>query len=494
MGKNLLERVYTPADQTVRPAWMIWAWAVALLCQVGQRMLYWTWSGPDRNRQLVAAKMANEGHGLSEPTLDALTGAIHYEPLVSWAPGYSRLAGILEFIFNDWGAISQAISVLAILFVFAGLYWLFYQLRSWFPWRGEVFLLLLWACSFTPFQHFTDTDLLSLGAAIFASALLLRNQQYDWLAATAMLFIAAWFRIAYVPFMLVPPVWTWWKLASWKPSRTVYASFITSVICIISYSLLFSPSHPVSGSVENMLSFGTFYPENLLNWDAFPVKSWVYISAEGIRNKFGALASMMVSGVFIVFSIAFFYRLGKGWLDKHSGEGAHPLSSLLILVLSLTCMLLGWLSLRTPAELHDGVRMWTYVQETRYYGWTLILIEIWTIALLFRQIPQEFTRRIIRISLLLALGFGMIHGLYRHSAALLFPQHIGTRLAESEQRLFSIMDQVSERLPDGPTYLIPGEDIFSRDQVSLGILAGGILAYDLEGIPADAHIIDLRSN
>lgn len=494
MGKNLLERVYTPADQTVRPGWLIWMWVVAFLCQAGQRMTYWTWSGPDRNRQLVAAKMAGEGHGLSEPILDAVTGQIHYEPLVSWAPGYSRLASLLDLLMENWGHISQVISVLAILFVFAGLRWLFFQLREWFPWKGEVFLLILWAVSFTPFQHFTDTDLLSLGAALFASSFLLRNRQSDWVAATAMLFVAAWFRIAYVPFILIPPLWIWWNSASWKPGKRVYLSALTSGVTILTYSWLFSPSHPVSGGVGNMLSLGSFYPENLLSWDAFPVKAWLYASAEGVRNKLGSMASIMASGVLLVFSIAFFYRLGINWIQRKRTDSMHPLSSLLMVVMVFTCLLLGWLSFRTPVEIHDGLRTWTYVQETRYYGWTILLIEIWTVGLFFRQVPQEFTRTMIRLSLLLALGFGMIHGLYRHSSALLFPQHIGTRLAESEQELFSIMDQVKKKVANGPVYLIPGESIFSRDQVSLGILSGGILAYDREGIPSDAEIIDLRSN
>ncbi len=494
MGKNLLERVYTPARQTVRPSWLIWIWAFALLCQVGQGMLYWTWSGPDRNRQLVAAKMANEGHGLSEPIFDATTGQVHYEPLVSWAPGYSRLASIFNLLITDWGIIAQLISILAIVFVFAGLRSLFFQLKEWFPWRGEIFLLMLWAATFTPFRHFTDTDLLSLGAALFASTFLLRNSKYDWIAATAMLFIAGWFRIAYVPFMLIPPLWIWWNSASWKPKRVVYLSAISSGIGILAYSWLFSPSHPVSGGLSDMLSLSSFYPENLLSWDAFPVKAWIFMSSEGIENKLGLLAAMMASGVLIVFSSAFLYRLIINWIQRDRDTTAYPLSSLLIIVMVLTCLLLGWLSLRSPREIHDGLRTWTYVQETRYYGWSLLLIEIWTVGVFFRKVPQEFTRKIIRISLLLALGFGMIHGLYRHSSALLFPQHIGTRFAESEQQLFSITDQVKQQGTSGPIYLIPGKDIFSRDQVSLGILAGGILADDMAGIPADAHVIDLRSN
>lgn len=494
MGKNLLERVYTPADQTVRPGWLIWMWALALICQVGQRMTYWTWSGPDRNRQLVAAKMANEGHGLTEPIYEAASGQIHYEPLASWAPGYSRLASFLDLFMEDWGFISQVISVLAILFVFAGLHWLLFQLREWFPWKGEAFLLLLWAVSFTPFQHFTDTDLLSLGAALIASAFLLRNRRSDWLIATAILFVAAWFRIAYVPFILIPPLWIWWNSASWKPSKGVYLSALTSGVAILTYSWLFSPSHPVSGGVSDMLSLSSFYPENLLSWDAFPVKAWVYMSAEGARNKLGSMASIIASGVLLVFSIAFFYRLGANWIQGKRKDNIQPFSYLLMIVMMLTCLLLGWLSFRTPTEIHDGFRTWTYVQETRYYGWTILLIEIWTVGLFFSHVSQEFTRTMIRLSLLLALGFGLVHGLYRHSSALLYPQHIGTRLAESEQELFSIIDQVEMKVANGPVYLIPGESIFSRDQVSLGILSGGILAYDRGGIPSNAQIIDLRSN
>lgn len=492
MGKNLLDWVYTPPVQTVRPAFISWIWAIALLCQVGQGMLYWTWSGPDRNRQLVAAKMAVEGHGLSEPVIDAATGAIRYEPLVSWAPGYSRLAAALYPIFSDWGRLSQCITVMSILFVFGGLRWLIYQLRDRLPWKAEVLLLVMWAVSFTPFQHFTDTDLLSLGAALFASGFLLRHRNGDWFISMLLLLLAAWVRIAYVPFVAIPVCWIWWKSGSWKPSRTVVVAALTAGVMVMGYSWFFTPSHPVSGGVNEMLSLGSLYPHNLLSWDAFPVKAWVYISAEGVGNRAGQLAAKIVSLGLFTLSGLFFYRLLKPLFQRRAARELPDLSGLLILVAGVSCVVLGWLSLRTPAEVHDGVRTWTYVQETRYYGWALLLIELWTVIIVYGHSGSSLLRKLSRLGLLVVMGLGMVHGCYRHGAASFLPQHIGTRLAESEQEMVSIMEQVKNSQGSGQICLIPGEDIFSRDQVSLGILAGGVLAYQAEDVPEEDTIIDLR--
>ncbi len=487
MGKKVTECVCDSAVQRVRPGWVAWIWIFAVVAQLGQSSLYHTFSGPDRNRQLLAASSWLAGHGLSEPYLESSTGDVHFEPLVSWAPGYSLLAGVFFTLVGDWLLTAEAISWLAVLLVFVGLRMLMLRLRSWLNWQSEVFLLLFWAISFTPFRYFTDTDTLALGAALIASAWMMDRTWSGYLLATFMLLVAAWFRIAYVPLILISALLSWWNGASLLPNRETLVAGVAGVVVMVAYWWLLKPSHPVSGGVGDTLVSGGRYPQHWLSWDAFPVKAWLYVSAEGITNRWGEpfglvahLALLTGSGIVIgIFS-------SSVWSVTSSSENVRERYIMLtVIVGGMICLMLGWLSLRTPMEIHDEIRTWTYVQETRYYAWIIIMLAVWMVG----WSQQRSWARYAALFLLLA-GWG--HGLYRHGSAIGSNAHAATRWSEPEQQLREFVDHVNTLSASGPVWIIPGESIYLRDKATLGCLAGGVVVLTADMLPESGTVLDLR--
>lgn len=491
MRKNLLESVYSFGDRNVRPSWMNWLWGICLLAQVLQISLYWTWYGPDRNRQLVAASQAVAGEGYTEPYLHPETQEIIQIPLTHWAPGYSIVAAGLFLLVPSWSLVSQLISVLAVILVFWGIRSVLVKLREWIPWTGEAFLLIFWMLAFAPFRFFNDTDLLSLGFALLSSSLLLsRTQSYGKLfLVIGALYLSAWFRIAYVPFLLLPGVYLWLRDRRLRPSLHTVSAILLGGLGIGLYLLVFSPNHPVSGGAGEVITGGTFYPENLLAFDAFPLKTWLYVSADAVYNKAGVWAGMMMSGLLIVLTLSFLIRLSKEIFQTADRESLSEFPLLLGIVIAMVCFELSWLSFKTPKEIHDGIRTWTYVQETRYFAWPMILISFWTIRLVFTFRGKSFIRNLLRLGLPVCFLIGWSHGLYRHSAAIATPSHYGTRWSEEEEKMNAFFEEVSEAVGDEPVYIFTGDDILSRDYASIGVLAGGVLVQDTTSLPEGNRLI-----
>lgn len=490
MRKNLLERVYSFGEGTVRPPWMNWLWGICLLSQMLQVSTYWTWHGPDRNRQLVAASQAVAGEGYTEPYYQPESQQIIQVPLTHWAPGYSIVAAGAYYLFPSWELVSQLIRVMAILLVFCGIWSVMSGVREWIPWTAEAFLLIFWMASFAPFRFFNDTDLLSLGFALLASSLLLsrRAAVIQPAIAVGLLYLSAWFRIAYAPFLLLPGMFLWIQDRTIRPSAPVLSGIVTGIVGIGIYFLTVSPDHPVSGEVSDVISFGPFFPENLLSFDAFPVKTWLYVSTEAVYNKTGAWGGMMVSGCLIVLTLAFLIRLGKEIFKGADQDSVSALPLLLGIVLCMVSFELGWLSLKTPKEIHDGIRSWTYVQETRYFAWPMILISIWTLRLVFTFRGNGFVRTLLRLGLPICLLIGWSHGLYRHTAALLTDAHYGTRWTEEEKNMEEFFEEVAAAAANGTVYLYTGDDILSRDYASVGVLAGGVLVQDTSSLPEGSQL------
>ena len=491
MRKNLLESVYSFGDRTIRPSWMSWLWGICLLAQVLQGSLYWTWFGPDRNRQLVAASQAVEGQGFTEPYFQPETQQTIHVPLTHWAPGYSIVAAGAYYLLPSWPLVSQLIRGLAILLVFCGIWRVMIRVREWIPWMAEAFLLIFWTVAFAPFRFFNDTDLLSLGFALLASSLLLsrRESLLQPAISVILLYLAAWFRVAYVPFLFLPGIFLWIRGKKILPSATAISGLIAGGVAAGIYLLTFSPDHPVSGEVTDVISLDSFLPENLLAFDAFPVKAWMYLSAEAVYSKAGAWAGMMVSGFLIVLSLSFLIRLGKEIFRTADRDSLSEFPLLLGIVVAMVSFELGWLSLTTPKEIHDGIRTWTYVQETRYFAWPMILISIWTLRLVFTFRGKSFIRTLLRLGLPLCLLIGWTHGMYRHSAALITTSHYGTRWAEEEKSMEKFYEEVKASAAEGEVYIFTGKDILSRDYASIGVLAGGILVQDTSRLPEGSILL-----
>lgn len=154
-----------------------------------------------------------------------------------------------------------------------------------------------------------------------------------------------------------------------------------------------------------------------------------------------------------------------------SDQGAFV--KLLGAVLLLTVGFLGILSLRTVPEIHDGSATWTYVQETRYYAWVLVLIQCWSVWELFRPQSQRIVRWFWMGFLAVAWSVGICHGLYRHGVAIFSAEHHATRWSEEEQDILSFFESI--RTQDKRVFVMSGEGIRNRDLATVACLAGAIL-------------------
>ena len=462
---------------------MVWLWGMALLGQLAQDQLYWTYTGPDRNRQLVAAASALEGHGMSEPHWDPGAGGLVYEPLVAWPPGYSRLAQVAWLLWQDWWLAARWLSGISAACVVLGAWALFRSLPLRPAWRGEALLLLFWTVSFSPFHHLTDTDAFALGAALLASALMLRQPQSirNKILALLCLGLAAWFRIAYLPFFLLPGLLAWVRRRSWLPGLPAAGLLLLGACLAGGYLWLFAPRHPVSGDAGSLLAASQWFPDNLLRWDAFALKAWAYFSAEAFVSKLGD---------WVRWPVHLFVGLANGWLcytfirqfrySQQAPSSAFSFHLLTLLVAVFTLGFLGWLSLRSPAEVHDGSRLWTYVMETRYYAWLLVLIQLWWLMAAFPEggVGWRMGKRVLLGLMLL----GVLHGGYRHAAALCLPQHSATAWSAEEQDALVLFEKTANIR--GRVWVMPGRDIRERDLATMATLAGALPWPDSASQPA----------
>lgn|GEM_PF-3068899 len=449
---------------------------IALLSQLVQGGVFFSLENTtDRNQQVLATKLWYEGHGISvQSSHPEVLGEVVYVPLKGWPPGYSFLLLPAYLVVQDWVCAALLLHLLGILLLFGATHLL---LRCFTPYLHQYTypaFFSFWAISFTPFHYLLTTDIWALALFQLGLFLLLdcirriqlggeRDVSWIWLGLAATLAsMAVYIRYAYYPLLLIQPLLLialgilharyWWRVLIGQIGITVM--FIVP--------LWFGQQLHTGSATYLADSVGEgqmFYLEHLLNFDAFPIKAFCYISADAIIRKAGLSSAMVIGGIrggFFLLSLALiilmvyigFRHLRKFW---HSPQqtSIYSLWYLAALgIMGLNVGLLLYLSLRHPMQVFEDGQSWTYLAESRYYAPTLLFIQMVVFTVLF-----QWKSRFYQYFLLLMcglMGYTALHGVYRNAEWVLGWDYRDTIWSEENQGLIHRYQAAVAKVGEAP--------------------------------------------
>ncbi|MEL6651095.1 MAG: hypothetical protein AAFQ87_09870 [Bacteroidota bacterium] len=463
-------------------------WLVALLSQLWQTDHYFTYSGPDRNLQMLAAKQALLHDDWCIP-LQTETGS-QCEALTGWPPAFGFLIQRFYQLSGDWFLAVRWFNGLGVLLVFCLMHLLLGALRTdLHPWVYPS-LFAFWGISFTPFYYTFGIEEWALATFLLASIAGLRLWQADrwhwgwWLTLAAALALGFSMRYAYAPLgvlLLIPLLMGRYKAPAWR-LQAAWSSIGLILLALGSFVFL-QPT--TSGGMRwyQLLRGADLYWTNLLHFDAFPLKAWAYFSLDSLLRKTsisnpsleGFAKAMMFLLSFRMISLLWrqFRHLPAQSAFRYLQTGWWSISLLTIIFLTV-------LSIFLPPELHDNQWYWTFVMETRYYAPLLVVIQLLGLQWVFERSPKEGKRWLswaTKALLILIFAYNIGHSLYRLS------DERGTRWSASEQEMLAVYEEVAAIVnTDQEVWWQEGSTIREQDQANLAALAGArIIPFALLG-------------
>ncbi|MCB0854971.1 MAG: hypothetical protein KDD63_22270, partial [Bacteroidetes bacterium] len=283
-----------------------------LILQLFHTHTYFTYQGSDRNLQILAAINLLEGNGYSvqEALVDDLSQTV-FSPLKGWPPGYSLLIIPFYLLTKDIFLSAEIIAWLGIFLCFSGAHFLLQLLNPHIHRWVYPSLFLFWGISFTPFHFTAAADEWALGCFLWGTFFWLKlwlHHDKKWLLTillgTLFFWMAGLIRYAYYPFLLVPVGIG--GLVYWmnRDGKTWLTSSIFSVVALVSLWMISTPMVGTVNALSDVYANQKVYWENLAWMDAFPVKSFFYLSVEGMANKVGGIApvfgTLMKGGMLIL--------------------------------------------------------------------------------------------------------------------------------------------------------------------------------------------------
>ncbi|MEZ4825594.1 MAG: hypothetical protein R3C61_04760 [Bacteroidia bacterium] len=480
---------------------------IALASQLFHVHVFFTYSGSDRNQQILAAVNWLEGRGMTRPVVFSENlSELKYEPVKGWPPGYPVvISGLYQWASGDkssaeaWFFSALILEYLGVIIVFAGVYFLLWLLRDEISPAVFPLIFLFWTFSFTPFHFTTASEEIALGAYLLATGAWIsgwKNAQPAWLwiviACTGFL-VAGWFRYAYIPLMIIGPGVTFLFYRKRNTANHIpLLVFVATVLLMIIWWMVLHPSHSREGNLETMVAEGNLYPQHWLRMSAFPVKSLFFmgldplISRLGIRQPgatFFVYLLYITSVVAIVlFPARMWWQHGKAFLTN--GQPERPVSTLLsawfLIVMAVICAMLMLLSLVNQPEVFEG-KKWTYVEETRYYAPLLIAFPLFLLVRLFDHDTSRMGRTALRFFLLAALLFAMGHSAFKYYERFGRGNMRETRYDAENQLIVRLCQYIEHEKKDSGTRIVfaEGTTFYEQDEAAVVSWGGaGVISFE----------------
>ncbi|MEO0472814.1 MAG: hypothetical protein AAF206_24575 [Bacteroidota bacterium] len=366
----------------------------ALMSQGLRNSSFFTYTGHDRNQQIGAAYSFLSGEGLTQAVY--AQGQVTKHEVKGWPPAYAYLfAGLLAVSDLSPFLLAELLSICGLTACMLAAWCLLSVLDA------SRKLHMIWfgfqIVAFSPFHYTTASGEFALAFFLLGLAALLASKPKGKLALGCFL-LAALFRYAYWPLLLLP------VLLSWRTPKRAVAYLTGAGTLLIVLSVLLWPEHSDGSDLSSLFS-GELYWDQLLQIDAFPVKAFFYLSLLGLSNKIAISAVVLwtIKILFLGFSLLIGYLLLRSW---KAGDKAFPegIAATVLLLPGLLCSL----SVLRPAEVHDGSFAWTFVMETRYYAPLLVLIQMFVM-----RYWLGVRKRLMALLLGAALLYGGLHTSHR---------------------------------------------------------------------------------
>ncbi len=370
----------------------------------------------DASHQVIATKNFLRGNGISMDKVFAedLASTV-YEPLINWPPAYSLLLAPFYAVFGNYLAAGLALSIAAgigLIFISRSIL----KLLS-----IPVYLVNLWTLAAGFFIYFFYFIACSDAIAIFFALVgiyfclsLIKSSvhtQFKTIGIIAPLLICGAMKYLFTPVIFIVPGYLLLKGFAEKRNQYIRPGIISmlSLIVILGSMLLWQKS--ISGTAAYISEPGRgFFPDHLLAF--FPFVPGSFIKPDTIALAFQTTAPQgsVTLLFFQLIHLAVFLILTWimiRFLIAKSIKGIslqHDFFTLSLLFSWGTTLLLAVLSLQVEKETWESGQLWTYIEEQRYYGLPIVMIQL--CAIIFYQHYKQFLSKWIkRLYLLLLLFF-----------------------------------------------------------------------------------------
>jgi hypothetical protein len=415
----------------------------------------------DKARQLVIAQNFSAGEGFTLRTADPRDLADTISLRIPWWPiGYPFLMSSLNVLFHDYILSSIVLDLLGVLVLFKSFFTFFRVLDL--GRRPFILFLIFTAFSFAPYFYLGSTDFLSAALYLLALSMALdRPGAARCVTLGAAVFVAAFLRYAYYPFTVIIPIFLFVNGKRREALVTFLSTALPLAALLAFYQYYFGSPFYVKG-------VDAFFPEHLLHMDPFPLRSFFLLELAE-KNLPASMLYLVRPAAWIV-SLVLLGMLAVNYLQGVNRK----FLSLLFMTVGLNVAMLSYYSLKNPPQ-SGWIDWWTYVQETRYYAPSMLLIQVG----LFAAALQAKGSRVVRYGAICFVAvitlFSMLFGFHR-----IFEADEPTFFEDLEQEVAAALS-VIEGLDGDVVYAdgtaIDGVSIHDTCLVALGTRARIVLDY-----------------
>ena len=360
----------------------------------------------DKMVQIAAAKNLLMGNGFTFSTLNSNDFTVLSSTFVNkYAPGYSLMLIPLYNITGDFAQAALMMDILFVVLLFLALILLLKTLDI--PPQRQILFFVFAGISFTPFYHLSSSDLMALTFfqwAVFVAVYFMKKKNHYVplsLLTGVLCFLTGFMKFNYYPLMFALPLGIFiiglFDKAKKVISFSILAGF-TAAVLLATQSLLLKL---FSGSMFFVGDPKGFFPENLAKFDVFPFKSLFFYEG-ALQVVFNILPILKPVYLFVaaLFSLMIVFEILRYILRKFdAAKLTKDYLTLGITVLFVNILFLIYMSLSHKGQSWE-VPPWTPVEETRYYGQSMLFIEIVLLTLLLYDQYKSKILKTLYVSLL----------------------------------------------------------------------------------------------
>lgn len=341
----------------------------------------------DASYQTIATKNFVEGHGISiDSVLPSDLSTIIYEPLIKWPPGFSLLLSPFYVLSGGnyiiAGILFHGISAIALILFSRAILGLL---------EAPLFLINAYTIvvSFViySFYFIFSSDAIETSffiAAVYYILSFLKTQQHSVKKigiASACLLICAFIKYLLIAVVFVVPAYFLTKGFFTNDRKLKKGGFISFSILFVGIASLLLYQKNVSGAAAYVSEpAGGFSPQNLL--DAYPLFPAALLNPDtfGLLTNNAAAPSFIFRLYQLIYlpAIAFLIFGVSGFVKSLRQEIPLKKAYFYLSVFAFIALfgVLAILSLFIAKGEESPGRWWTYVQEPRYYGPLVVLMQL----------------------------------------------------------------------------------------------------------------------
>jgi hypothetical protein len=341
----------------------------------------------DASYQTIATKNFVAGHGITiDSVLPSDLSTIIYEPLVKWPPGFSLLLSPFYLLTGGnyiiAGILLHSICAIALIFYTRALLRIF---------DNPLFLINIYTIVVSffiySFYFIISSDAITTSffvAGCYYTLSFFKAQEYSIkkiIAASVGFLICAFTKYLLMPVAFIIPVYLIAKGYFTNNRRIKRSGFISILILLVGITSLLLYQKQLSGSATYVSPAKSgFFPQNLL--DAYPVFPSAFLSPDTLSLLSNNLSVYsftyhLYQLIYLIVVVALVYGLFNLFQTFSRTNSLHKtFFHLSLLVFFALVGVLAILSVLTAKGQETPGRLWTYIQEPRYYGPLVVLMQL----------------------------------------------------------------------------------------------------------------------